>query len=292
MTLESWQRRPGPVPALRSAVARPLRSLATPRRLPRGRSIAARATRRAAYLCGRLAHHIAWSTVLPGSQLVARTPAGGRVRLDASTALGENLWETGQFEHEELLWAGRLALPGSCAFDVGANVGVFAVELSRAVGAAGRVIAIEPMVVTAELLRSNLEADGCGNVDIIVAAATALPGQVELQVARDPAHHSTAAQMPYGQIPLSRVAVPGVTLDELWDGAGRPRVSFIKIDVEGAEEDVLRGAGAMIAATRPQLIVEVHDRERLGLLSALLPGYESVVVPGFISWNYLFRPVS
>lgn len=98
--------------------------------------------------------------------------------------------------------------------------------------------------------------------------------------------------MPYGQIPVGRVAVPGVTLDDLWEGVGRPRVSFIKIDVEGAEGDVLRGAGGMIGATRPQLIVEVHDRERVGWLSALLPGYESVVVPGFISWNYLFRPVS
>ena len=49
---------------------------------------------------------------------------------------------------------------------------------------------------------------------------------------------------------------------------------------------------AMIAACRPSLIVEVHDPERVGELIALLPDYESVDVPGFISWNHLFRPLS
>jgi FkbM family methyltransferase len=292
VTIESWQRRPGLLATLRWAVASPMRSAATPGRLPRGRSLPARATRRAAYLCGRAAHHIAWSTVQPGSQIVARTPAGARVPLAADTVLAESLWETGEFEREELIWAGRLALPGTCAFDVGANVGLFAVDLSRAVGPTGRVIAIEPLPVTADLLRSNIENNGCFNVEVVMAAAGAVAGQLELKLAHDPAQHSTATELPLGQIAVGSVRVPGVTLDDLWEGAGRPSVSFVKIDVEGAEDDVLRGALAMIAACRPQLIVEVHGRERVGQLIALLPDYRSVVVPGFISWNYLFRPVS
>jgi hypothetical protein len=54
---------------------------------------------------------------------------------------------------------------------------------------------------------------------------------------------------------------------------------------------VLRGALHMIAATRPALIVEVHDRARVNDLIALMPDYEPVAVPGFISWNYLFRSI-
>jgi FkbM family methyltransferase len=289
VTIESWQRRPGLLPAVLSGVARPLRFLATPRRLPRGRNLVARATRRAAWLSGRAAHLIAGSTVDPGSQVVARTPRGGRVQFAAGTALASSTWETGELELEELLWSGRLAVPGSHAIDVGANVGLFTVDLSRAVGPTGRVIAVEASAVTADLLRSTIESNGCRNVDVVVAAAAAVTGEVELKLTPDPAHPSIAAEMIYGQIPLGSVKVPGVTLDDLWLKAGRPQVSFVKIDVEGAEEDVLRGALEMIAACRPSMIVEVFYDERVAPLVALLPRYEAVAVPGFISWNYLFR---
>ena len=94
-----------------------------------------------------------------------------------------------------------------------------------------------------------------------------------------------------GQIAVGSVRVPCVTLDDLWEGAGRPWVSFAKIDVEGAEDDVLRGALGMIAACRPTLIVEVHGQQRVSHLVALLPGYEGEAVPRFVSWNYVFRPM-
>ena len=289
VTLESWQRRPGLMPTLRWTMARPLRSIAMSDRMPRGRSLPARATRRAAYLCGRAASRIAWSTVESGSQVVARTPAGARVPLASDTVIAWSLWLTGEFERQELIIAGRLALPGSYAFDVGANVGLFAVDLSRAVGPTGRVIAIEPLSSNAELLRSNLELSGCLNVEVVVAAAGAIAGEVDLLLAHDPSQHSTAMELPLGQIAQGSVKVPCVTLDDLWQGAGRPPVSFVKIDVEGAEEHVLRGALAMITACRPPMIVEVHGPQRVGQLIALLPDYQAVSAPGFVSWNYLFR---
>lgn len=212
--------------------------------------------------------------------------------LASDSVLASILWETSEYERQELIWAGRLALPGSCAFDVGANVGLFAVDLSRAVGPTGRVIAIEPLTATADVLRTNVEKSGCRNVEVVVAAAGAAAGQGELQLAHDDAQHSTSAALPFGWIPVGTLKVPMVTLDDLWERAGRPHVSFVKIDVEGAEGDVLQGALRMIAASRPTLIVEVHSRQRVGGLIALLPDYEAVVVPGFISWNYLFRPLS
>jgi FkbM family methyltransferase len=222
--------------------------------------------------------------------VVARTPASGLIPFASENVIAKGLWETGEFEREELITAARFALPGSCAIDVGANVGLFAVELSRAVGPTGRVLAIEPMTSTVEQLRSSLASNECHNVEVVVAAAGAVNGEVELQVALDPAHHSIATEMLYGQVPVRREKVRGVTLDEVWADAGRPQVSFVKIDVEGAEEAVLRGALAMIATARPTMIVEVFDRSQVGSLVGLLPDYEAVVVPGFIWWNLLFRP--
>lgn len=258
--------------------------------MPKGRSLPARATRRAAYLCGRVAHHIAWPTVEPGSQVIARTPAGVRLPLAADSVLAWAVWFWGEFERHELIIAGRLALPGSCAFDVGANVGLFSLDLSRAVGPGGRVIAIEPLPSTVEVLRSNLHGSGCLNVEVVQAAAGAAAGKVQLLLASDSALHSVSPELPLGQIARGSVEVPCVTLDDVWQDAGRPTVSFVKIDVEGGEEAVLRGALAMITACRPSMIVEVHGRERVGQLIALLPDYQAGSPPGFVSWNYLFHP--
>lgn len=220
---------------------------------------------------------------------MVRTPAGIRLPLAADSVLAWIVWFWGEFERDELIMAGHLALPGSYALDVGANVGVYSVDLSRAVGPAGHVIAIEPLPATVDELRFNLAQNGCRNVEVVVAAAGAVGGQVELLLAEDPALHSASRELPLGQVPLGTLKVASVTLDDLWNGAGRPPVTFVKIDVEGGEEEVLRGALALISAYRPSMIVEVHRPDRVNELLELLPDYEAVSSPGFTSWNYLFR---
>jgi hypothetical protein len=84
--------------------------------------------------------------------------------------------------------------------------------------------------------------------------------------------------------------VHSVPLDRIWEDLGRPAVSFVKIDVEGAEASVLRGARAMMASTHPPLLVEAKNDARLALLlSELEPlGYRRSTRAGFLPWNHLF----
>jgi methyltransferase FkbM-like protein len=83
-----------------------------------------------------------------------------------------------------------------------------------------------------------------------------------------------------------------VRIDRVWDDIGRPAVSIVKIDVEGAEASVIRGARAMITATHPTLLVEANDEARLASLRTELEplGYRRSARPGFHPWNHLFVP--
>ena len=86
------------------------------------------------------------------------------------------------------------------------------------------------------------------------------------------------------------VTVEVRTLDEIWVEIGRPKVSFVKIDVEGAEVEVIRGANGFISQCVPTLLIEANAKEQLQhLIAVLIPyGYKLLKPTGFRVHNYLF----
>ncbi len=279
MTLESWRRSPGLRSAVRWHLSRPVRTAAVAWRLPRGR-----------WFIGRVARRIAGDIVLPHSMITAQTPGGGSVEFDPDTLLGQIFWSVGSFEQSELSAAHRLATPGTCAFDVGANVGLFTVAMSRAVGRTGRVIAVEPVADTVLALNKNLERNGCTNVEVVQGAASAAPGDIPLTLTDDPALHTAGGQLIRAHSVVQVISVKAYTLDELWIRAGRPPVSIAKIDVEGGESDVLLGSVEMITQCRPSLIVEVNDHRQISRVAGLLHEYHVASPTGFLPWNHLMVP--
>lgn len=269
---------PGRAAAIRWLLSRPIRVVAKAR-LPRGRGF-----------LSRMVLRVAWRIVEPGSAIVAATPGNGAVAFRADTMLGRALWTVGSFELSELQATFRLARPGTYAFDVGANVGLFTVVMSRAVGEAGRVVALEPVVDNAHELRHNLDRNHCTNVDVIEAAAAATSGEISLQITDDPALHSAGGQLIPGHRVIRVIKTTSHTLDDLWIAAGRPAVSLVKVDVEGAERQVLLGAVQMMSACRPSLIVEVNDTREVARVMELLPGHRLKRIRGFEPWNHLFMP--
>ena len=137
---------------------------------------------------------------------------------------------------------------GSCVIDVGANVGFFTTRFARWVGPRGCVVAIEPEASThAELVRGLAARALAGRVRTHRAAADSRGGSALLLVNPDhPGDHRLGEE---GE------PVPTVTLDDLVPAAAK--VSFIKIDVQGAEMRVLSGAAAVLARDRPALFVEI-----------------------------------
>jgi FkbM family methyltransferase len=144
--------------------------------------------------------------------------------------------------------------PASVVIDVGANVGFFTLRFAEWVGGAGEVISIEPEARNYEILTAALDRAGLSaRVRNLKAAATAVAGAARLEInPLHPADHK-----------LSRdgtgLPVDGVTLDQLVHDAGRLRPSLVKIDVQGAEMLVLRGASTILKLAGPALFIELHE---------------------------------
>jgi len=219
--------------------------------------------------------------ILPDG-LFSVVTAGGTIQLRYREALGKVHLIAG-FELAELRWALSLVKQGDVVFDVGAYVGWFTLPLAARVGATGLVVAVEPNAESVARLVESL-VDVAGQVRVICAAAWSNAGRVLLQVAADPAF-STVGRL--REPPVKAREVPAVPLDALWEELGRPMVKLVKIDAEGAEWQVLRGARRLIYGASPALLVETRNPR--GILELLPDGYAAVRKPGFEPWNHVFE---
>lgn len=146
---------------------------------------------------------------------------------------------------------------GDTALDVGANVGAYAVLFGLWVGERGRVVALEPAPDAFAGLRAHVVLNGLERVvEPVRAAASDRAGEAEFV---SEGVQGTNHLAPAGTDGAARIRVPTTTIDMLCAERGLgPRL--IKIDVEGAELAVLRGARRTIAAMPPDggLFVEMH----------------------------------
>lgn len=224
-------------------------------------------------------------------EFVAELPGGGSIVLRFDEWVGRHYLQHGSsFDPAELEFMRTALKPGATAIDVGANVGVYAITAALRVGAGGRVIAVEADAEYLPRLRAGLERNGLENTELIAAAAGEADGEVELTIAADGAFSSVKPLVAYAASGATR-RVRQRRLDSIWDEAGQPDVAFVKIDVEGAEVDVIAGAERLLRRCSPALVVEVRPEQteaevqrRLGAL-----GYEDVTPPTFNPANRAYR---
>lgn len=238
--------------------------------------------------------HRALAALVPGKDrtFLAHSPGGGRVRLRYGEAIGFTTLLQGSFECREVETLMRAARSGTVAVDVGANVGIFTVPLAYAVGANGAVWAFEPLPENVDRLRANITENQLPNVELFAAAASDTDGSASFRIASDSALGSTR-EVFYDQGTGRSLTVPTVRLDSEWRARGMPIVSVIKVDVEGAELAVLRGAEDVILRCRPVLLVEAASSDELAKIEKyLLPfKYERSARDGFVAYNHLFVPL-
>lgn len=148
--------------------------------------------------------------------------------------------------------------PGDTVLDVGAHLGIYAHRMARLVGSGGRVVCVEPQPLLATYLRKAF-ADA-HNVEIHEAALSDEPGERVLSLpvegGRRPNRGKASLEPVTG--PARPISVPVTTLDTL--DLGRGRLTFVKIDVEGHELPMLRGATRTIGEHRPVLLIEIERR--------------------------------
>ncbi len=214
-----------------------------------------------------------------------REIALGRYEVPVQTALFANLDDGGVF------------------YDIGANIGFFSLLASRRVGPRGRVYAFEPLPRNAAAIERSARLNGFSGLEVFEVAAGAESGVADLNLAR---HIGGAVLASVGTPPDRRgsIAVEIVAIDDVIAERGLRPPSLVKIDVEGAEPDVIRGMRATLQTHRPALIVELDDATDAGLerktddLFALLAGLGyrlERLAPGYpdIAWrvaHFVARP--
>lgn len=164
-----------------------------------------------------------------------------------------------------------LIRPGDTVVDVGAHMGTLTTHMARAVGPWGRVIAVEANPRTASALSERFR--GAVNVRVHNLAASDRSGDLEFFV--DPVRSARSTLVAEHAGPGFRsVIVPSLPLDELLEGESP---SLVKVDVEGAEDRVIRGMTKLIAKSPPALIVEFHrgsEAARASLMALREADYE------------------
>jgi FkbM family methyltransferase len=146
---------------------------------------------------------------------------------------------------------------GATVVDVGAHVGYYTLLAARLTGGAGSVIAFEPDPANCAVLRRHVKINGYRNVAVEQAAVADRNGSEEFTFGRGSGTGHLGVD---GSADRPTVVVPTLDLDS-YLGSREARPSFIKIDAEGAEVRVLRGASRVLKEHRPVLVLSTHWEE-------------------------------
>lgn len=162
-------------------------------------------------------------------------------------------------------WADRFVRPGSVVWDIGANVGLFALAAANRAGQSGHVLAVEPDPFLVQLLRKSVQAHGpaAAPLSVLPAAVSQEMSIASFEVSMRGRSANHLSQVPGSTMhggSRSEEQVITVTLDWLLDHYRAP--DLVKIDVEGAEHLALRGGLKLLESHRPLVICEVNHRQR------------------------------
>lgn len=202
--------------------------------------------------------------VLLGSVRVRRRlpKSEGAGLLVASPQVGglKYLFKRSDHLDPELLRIARLVVNiGSVVWDIGANVGLFSVAAAARAGASGRVVSVEADIDAVTLLNatSRLRLPAHAKMTVLPVAVGTANGFVEFAIAKRA--RASNAILGYGSTQMGGVSeirvLPCITLDTLLEHFPAPQV--LKIDVEGAETEVLDGATRLLSEVRPVIYCEV-----------------------------------
>jgi FkbM family methyltransferase len=167
--------------------------------------------------------------------------------------VGYSLDTYGEFSEFEVEVFRKTLRPGDTVIDVGANIGAFTIPMAKLVGPDGAVIAFEPGKTNAEILRKNVAANGLDNVvEVFEEAASNKKGFIPVSYDWPSEHYPKVGRTTDGP------TVRTMTIDSL----ELAKCKFIKVDVDGHELEVLKGATETIRRCQPMIFIENEHRDK------------------------------
>lgn len=140
---------------------------------------------------------------------------------------------------------------GDTVVNAGANVGLFTIKAAKEVGNQGRVVAIEPDADNVEFLERNVNRAGLKNVIIVPKGLWRGKDKLKLYLAPSPGLHSLIKKTESGF-----VIIEVDTLDNILRELGIKKVDFVKMDIEGAEIQALKGMQEVLQSSDVKLAIE------------------------------------
>lgn len=141
---------------------------------------------------------------------------------------------------------------GFVVLDIGANVGLISLLTAKKVGKTGRVYAFEPVPDIFVRLQENIALNGFNNIEPVPLALSSQRGMATISISHD------GASSLFRRVSDEFIEVPTERLDDFVEREGIERVDAIKLDVEGAELHVIRGADKTIRRFKPIMMVEIN----------------------------------
>jgi len=188
----------------------------------------------------------------------------GSVPLYVSPDASLQLWKP-RLKSDLFDLARKFIAPGDTVWDIGANVGLFMAAAAHMAGPKGDVFAIEPDIWLVGLLQRTVavQPPTSAPIQVLPVAVSENSGIATLLIAnrgRASNHLDTVPEHSQTGGTRQAVQVPVITLDWLLDQTSPPKL--VKIDVEGAELHLFRGAIRLLNEIRPTIMCEIQDRNQ------------------------------
>jgi FkbM family methyltransferase len=213
-------------------------------------------------------------------------PSPRLVSVDRHTRLWvPSAWESGiaaVHEKAALALAAGAVAKDAVIYDIGANLGLYSILLSRIAGAGGYVYCIEANPVCLYFLQANLALNRVPGFEILPLALLGTTTQVEFRINYRNLLVGIAGPLPYMGKPGHVIDVSAAPLDQLIERHDLRPPDFIKMDIEGAEVHAIAGMRQTLARHRPAILMELHGQDAAqGTLDAVdWAGYRFQEVAG------------
>jgi FkbM family methyltransferase len=206
---------------------------------------------------------------------IYETPAG-KMWIDPVSVLGLALSDSNGFESEMRATVDAMLPKNGVFLDIGANEGFFTLYASRQ---AAQVVAVEPQKRAVNCIRKNIDLNGMINVRIYDVALGRMEESRDFHLANDTNTGSSGfVKMVRYDVPVEKVKV--MTLDNLMEQLDWPVIDLAKVDIEGAEYELLLGASETLKkGFIKSIAIELHPKQ----LSS--QGYSSELVINILKEN-------
>ena len=163
------------------------------------------------------------------------------------------------YEHENFEFLFSSVKKGDVVLDVGAHIGLFAVIAAQTVSNEGKVYAFEPTPATYQLLQTSVAINNNqNNIKIFQKAVGSSIGKITFFISDNKADNANSLVNYKEDRPLHGIDIDVTTIDAFVKEQNLTKINFIKIDVEGAEYDALKGSVETFNKFKPACILAIH----------------------------------